>query len=281
MSDPLVIIPKLLEGLSFDEMRELGLEALRDWRLACTGQPRFAMNALGRHLAPVLARKRGHELMTGVNYAEIFNTDFDKPVMAPVAEFVWWLIGRGYVYPHLIMDPQHGTPSQLILTRAGEHLLANLDDHPLSSGFVRRLAERCPGLPDGVIQLVQDAKACVEHGLLRPGVVLLGLAYELAVEGVANALATKGLVDPQKLAKLRQAWERSDLIKQSLPAIVTRKDERPRFERAMDFADLIRERRNDGAHTKPRYPFDDAGEVEELIVSACRHLPMMWSLTTL
>jgi hypothetical protein len=47
---------------------------------------------------------------------------------------------------------------------------------------------------------------------------------------------------------------------------------------AYEFADQLRRRRNDASHTAPTYGFEDREEVEELIISAGRHLPDLWRL---
>jgi hypothetical protein len=45
-----------------------------------------------------------------------------------------------------------------------------------------------------------------------------------------------------------------------------------------DFADQLRRRRNDAAHTTPKYDFEDREEAEEFLVSAGRHLPNVWRM---
>ena len=56
------------------------------------------------------------------------------------------------------------------------------------------------------------------------------------------------------------------------------RDDRRRSGAAYDFADLLRLRRNEAAHTRPAYDFEHPGETEEFLVSAGRHLPGIWSL---
>ena len=56
------------------------------------------------------------------------------------------------------------------------------------------------------------------------------------------------------------------------------RDDRFAVHAAYQFADALRRRRNDAAHTTPTYGFDDRQETEELLVSAGRHLPNLWSL---
>ncbi len=61
--------------------------------------------------------------------------------------------------------------------------------------------------------------------------------------------------------------------------VLPERDDRHRAEQAYDFANTLRLRRNDAAHTRPRYDFEHLGETEEYLVSAGRHLPGLWSLT--
>lgn len=79
-----------------------------------------------------------------------------------------------------------------------------------------------------------------------------------------------------------KAAERIDTVRKSLATLeqgaYLDQEELRSAEAALDFADQLRERRNDGSHTKPRYPFDDSEEIEELLRSAGRHLPPLWRL---
>lgn len=55
-------------------------------------------------------------------------------------------------------------------------------------------------------------------------------------------------------------------------------DDRTAAGAAYDFADHLRQRRNDAAHTTPAFDFDHADETDEFLVSAGRHGPALWSL---
>jgi hypothetical protein len=78
--------------------------------------------------------------------------------------------------------------------------------------------------------------------------VLLGLAYETAVEKILMELVGKALVDPQKVRRA-DAGERLGTLKSQLSGLKFQQDERRLAEAAVDFADHLRERRNDAAHT--------------------------------
>ncbi len=88
--------------------------------------------------------------------------------------------------------PTNGFPYWLLLTQAGLRFIDATEDHPLRPGFMDRLIARCPGLPDEVTSLLTDARRCLDAGLMRPAIVLMGVAYEVAVERVAESLVKKG-----------------------------------------------------------------------------------------
>jgi hypothetical protein len=198
------------------------------------------------------------------------------------AELIWWLERAGLA---IAIQWQHGWPTTLRITRRGLALINGNDaDNPLLPGFLNRVRERCPGLPHGAVALLVDARACLDRALFRPALVLMGVAYELAIENVIDALATKGLVKPDTIEK--EAAERLRRIRAflvddaKLKMIVLERDDRARIRDAYDFADRLRLRRNDAAHTKPLIDFDQP-ETEEFIVSAGQHLAGLWMLRQL
>lgn len=105
--------------------------------------------------------------------------------------------------------------------------------------------------------------------------MLLGVAYEKAIEVVLLHFAVVGLTSV-KSVQAAHANERISTFKRLLSKLELSKDDLRMATAAIDFADHLRVRRNDGSHTTPRWPFDDSTEVEELILSAARHLPALW-----
>lgn len=286
---------ELLRDLSNDEIRVICMKALREWRAtpARAGGPAhpdqlphneiFQMHGdLGRRAIPLLAKRKGatepssEEIHT---MKEPFLDCLGLPWMSGVLEFAWWLERAGLAV--VIQRQQDGYPVNLRLTKRGARLLDRGDDDPLLPGGLENLVARCPGLPAGALALLVDARTCFDHSLLRPAVVLMGVAYELAIEEVINVLVTKGLVHPntpaqeagERLKRVRD-FVRSEAVKHVLP----NRDDRRRAEAAYDFADTLRLRRNEAAHTRPAYDFEHAAETEEFLVSAGRHLPALWSL---
>jgi hypothetical protein len=156
----------------------------------------------------------------------------------------------------------------------------------LLPGALDRLRDRCPGLPADVIALLEDVYTCLTRTLYRPAVAVMGVAYEAAVEAVATALLDRGKLAPQCSRRERgEAHFQHSTSDRDTAAREKREGGREgslfRVRRAYDFAEELRRRRNDASHTRPRYCFDDHDEVEELFASAARHLPLVWSLTSL
>lgn len=235
---------------------------------------------LGLELIPILGERKQRSNLNAHRLKEVF-VDHDAMRMVwtqSVCEFTWWIVRAGLAVE---IQRDKGTSILFRLTRRGARLLDGADDDALLPGFLDRVRARCPNLPDGVEALLVDARACLDHGLLRPAVVLMGVAYELAIEHVVDALVTKGLLHAN--TPMQKPAEKIDRILKlirspAVNAVLPTTDERTAAERAYDFADTLRLRRNDAAHTTPKYDFAHRAETEEFLISASRHLPALWSL---
>lgn len=254
----------LLAGLSERELRAFGVAALQRWRLRSPSERSFAMNGLGLHLTEILADAKGINCDSNA-CKEVFLSHLTEDWLAPVLEFVWWMVRAGLAIPRI--SQYYPYPPGYDLTSAGARFLDSAEDHPLAPGFLDRLRSRCPDIPDGAFALLFDANACLEAGLVRPAVTIMGVAYELVVE---HSLLASGY-DEDAIRKMK-AWERIDLLRKAISKSGLKKEEKSAALLACAFADNLRARRNDASHTKPRFPFDSADEGEELIISACRHL---------
>ncbi len=278
-------IRRLLEGLSDLEIREMCIEALRRWWRSTPPKERhqFAMHgALGLHLVPLLAERKGLPVGDANQLKEPFSDTMTEPWMIGVTETVWWFARAGLAVP-LSIDTPTAFPITFLLTGAGARFLSSTEDHPLLPGFLERVRSRCPGLPDGVMSLLADAQRCLDAGLVRPAIVVTGLAYETAAEAVAEALVAKGHLAADVLDK--KAAIRLQHVNGAISKVFPGKDQvqtdkRYAAEDACSFANVLRRRRNDAAHTAPAYGFEDREEAEELLVSAGRHLPNLWALAT-
>lgn len=266
------MLKELLDGLSDREVAELCTAALRQWRRTRPTERMASMHGtLGLHVAPLLCERRkatGDPLLLKEPFA---STAQNEPWMRPVMDFVWALVRRGFIYP--LQLSQGGQLLSFQLTGDGERLFSTDADHPLVPGFLERAKGRVPQLGDAVVAHLADAHACWDRGLLRASVSLLGLAYETGIDEIASAMLTAGLLSnvEEKAAK-RIAQLRASIGKP------TGNDPRWSTLAALDFADLLRERRNEAAHPRPTLPFDDAAEVEEFLISAARHLPGLYLL---
>jgi hypothetical protein len=166
-----------------------------------------------------------------------------------------------------------GYPTAYRITSVGAQFLDLDEDHPLLPDFVERVVARCPDLPDEVAVHLSDAHSCVEHGLGRPAVVLAGLAYEAAEDAIIDHLGNRVSVKSGAGAAARIA-----AVRKAIPTLMPDLEERGRADAAWDFADRLRERRNNGSHPRSYPDFSDLSEVHELLLSAGRHLPGLWSV---
>jgi len=267
----------LVERRSAAEFRTVCIEALRRWRKDPAGEPCVLVHGqFGRVFAQVLA-EQGGDVPQPVYWKECLLNDQEEPYLAPFIEFCWWLFVAGLATP-LRWSKDGGKLMRFTLTAAGHRFLDAQNNDPLAPGLIARLRERCPGLPDEVLEHLGDAERCLRLQLLRPAVTLLGLAYEVAVAQVLDALARAGRVEQTQVDRAKAA-ARIDLLKGLATSGIADYDNRGAAERACDFAHDLRRRRNDAAHTRPRYALDDPSEVEELLVAAGRCLPALWAIT--
>jgi hypothetical protein len=297
---------QLLEGVSPATLRALGIEALRSWRqkpptgrqqdvVIRTSPDAFSLNDdFGAELIRLVAEHKRvpHPHNATMLLAFVNDLAMNSAWMSGVLEFLWWLERAGLAVPtafgqkegHEDRDNQYQPrwyPKTMRLTAKGVRLIEGSDDNPMLPGFLDRIRARCPGLPDGVIALLVDARACLDHSLMRPAVVLMGLAYEIAIEHVADALATKGYVHASTRAQLpaeRLKRIRALLASEKAKEIVSESDTNRAVQIAYVFAEDLRLRRNQAAHMIPIFDFDHTQETEEYLVSAGRCLPALWSL---
>jgi len=270
-------VKSLLDGLSDLEIREICIQALRRWHAGRPNDDYLQMHGgLGIELVPLLAARKDVPAGNVNALKEPFLDALNEPWMGGVVEFVNWFVRAGLAWP---LAPANAFPGALRITRSGLRFLALEEDHPLLPGFVERVAVRCPGLPGEVLSLLSDARECLDHGLMRPAIVLIGVAYEVAVENVVEALATRKalpavVTDKNAAVRIREVTAVVDTL---MPGSTPKeRDDRFAAHAAYDFADALRRRRNDASHTAPTYGFEDREEVEEFLVSAGRHLPNLW-----
>lgn len=297
-------LKELLAGISSSRLRHLGVEALRAWWQK--QKPSNATDALeqatsrvfhlgmdlGAYLINAIAHDKQlppqhyHGLVNAFTDDDALQTDW----MGPVLELVWWLERAGLAVPLAFgkkYDPaypsdsdQRWYPTSMRLTERGGRLLESSDENPLLPGFLDRVRARCPDLPEGAIALLVDARACLDRSLMRPAIVLMGVAYELVVERVIEILVETSVLTEVAREQPKQRIKRiKDLLgTEKAKGLLPHPDARTAAECAYDFAEALRQRRNDAAHTKPAFDFEQSEEAEEFLISAGRHLPALWSL---
>jgi hypothetical protein len=216
-------VRKLLDGLSDAEVRELCIKALRrahaNRRLE--GDQVQMHGHLGRWLLPLLAERKQVDLKGQENnLSETFLDALGQPWMSGVFEFMVWFVRAGLAWP--LGAAPNATPITLRLTRAGLRFLAADEDHPLLPAFLDRVLQRCPGLPDNVISLLAQGRACLDHGLMQPAIVLIGVAYEAAIEEVVGVLVARNRLGAH--VQGMKAAQRINAVKAQIDNILSRGD---------------------------------------------------------
>lgn len=284
---------ELLEGLSNQRVREICIEAVRAIRQGPGDEAStrvLDIETIRREVVRLLREERPH--VEGSNAAKATQMIM-KDWATPLLEFFLWMQRTGLCF---ILGRSHSIagvePNPYVvrvrLLPAGIAFFGSRtphDEHPLVPGWARRLQTRLPSLPLHVVDSLVDGHECFDHGLLRPAVILIGVTFE----GLAAAVYQR-LVDLNfPLAAALPAAARTiagvrSVIGERFPLPASRADHaaalsaRTAANNACNFADQLRDRRNDGAHPLPRFGFDDREEVEELFVSAARHIPGLWAM---
>src|SRR5579872_3247084 len=168
-------LKELVVGLSDLEFREQCIHALRTWSRNPPGRTQVDLREIGYEVLKSLVLNKGLTLLDPAHQKEALHAHATEPWLAGFSEFVVWFIRAGLAFP--IGSQASGLPHSLLLTRAGLRFVNATDDHPLRPRFVDRLVARCPGLPDEVTSLLTDARQCLDAGLMRPAIVLMGVGY--------------------------------------------------------------------------------------------------------
>jgi hypothetical protein len=266
---------RLLAAITVDELRALGIDALRRWHKQSPTSMAFDVHGeFAASFLPALGERTGISVQPRAR--EMFRIGQSDPGMQPLIDFLAWIVGSGLAIPLHNADPNiGGYATRYRLTSAGSLLLDADQDHPVLPGFVGRVVARCKDLPDEVAVHLADAQTCVENRLGRPAVVLAGLAYEAAEDAAIAHLEAEGKLNLRKNAK---AAEKIAEVKRVIPSLFTDIESRSRADAAWGFADQLRARRNDGSHPRAFPDFSDLSEVHELLLSAGRYLPGLWSV---
>lgn len=195
----------------------------------------------------------------------------EHPDNIRVLQAVWQLIVDGIVYPRLreIRNGQPDSIEWLVVTDRGLRVL-NDTDHPRRAGFAERFAKKHPTIGQEVIDRLDDAAACLERGVLRAAVVMVGLAFEETLRVACENVQAAGHVRGTQ----RKAVEVMKVLRDYVERLPQKLDKRHTLLMALVAAEGVRTERNGSGHPGAR--FDDEDSVEELLVSASRQIPVIW-----
>lgn len=196
---------------------------------------------------------------------------------------LWELTARGLVYPRFNAinptRPADGWPyviQHVVVTPRGREFLQRQGESPYHDAWVRSVCDPLDDLPEDIPRRLQDARDCLLAHVLRPAVIMTGLACERVVASVYDH-CNLGAKVPARLAPGNRPS-----AKRLLDGVVEMASQlRPRPEGieslALQLTELVRQDRNSAGHGWTR-EFDDAEEVELLLLAASRSISTLWSL---
>jgi hypothetical protein len=288
MDERLQVLSRVLEGLSEQRVRELCIEAIRSIRrrpgVDHRSTIKLDMHTILQELGPMV----GHKEWAGIP-PPLGDTGLNEIWAEKLLSFVAWLERSGFAF---VLGRGGGGADNAVrafrLLPAGQAFFAlqGSDHHPALPGWLDRLVRRCPGIDDELVGLLDDANRCREPMLHRAAVTLLGVAFESVVLTAYEALVSRGLIaaPPPPPARQPAAAARITAIRGAIGARYPRQPDgshrelQGKAERACDFADQLRDRRNNAAHATAPVPFNDPEEVEQFLFFASHHLPSLWDL---
>lgn len=270
-----------LDGVTERQVREALVEGIEFLRTRSRDQVTFEYKQLVGQVARVLVPGQSVDATRDWDQCQVF-----LPETAPGAEHesgdnrkllssIWGLIASGLLFPRL-NSLRNGFPHalyKLTLTEKGERVLSNGGEHPLHPGFISRFRTKAPTASDAVVAHLEDAVSCLENGLLRPSLMMLGLANEETVRVSHAALRHQGKVQAAPtLAKTRDLLSSIELIVRGWPG----KEEQHRLSLALAAAEVVRVERNDAAH--PGKKVTDEPHIEHLLSLVAHHCATLWEV---
>lgn len=184
---------------------------------------------------------------------------------------LWQLVSRGVIYPRFASiehDPQEAPVIKwLILTPHGRDVLGIGTASPHHPAYLEKLQSSLALLQDddrdAIVARVEDATACYGHGLLRPAVSMIGVAFEHATELAYQALEAALLVAGQAMRWSARLGQISTVV-EAMGA--THGDRKRNARIALGVANAIRKERNDASH--PGKTVEDPSTVHGLLAGA-------------
>lgn len=167
--------------------------------------------------------------------------------VAPIERVLWILTARGYGVPLLRTTDREPVIEAFRVLPAGARMLREEPPSPWSAEYLAVL--RDAGVPDSAVTHLDDAIACLRSGLLRPAIVMVGMAYEDVAISVLKDVGGYQEKDSHaaRVGKLRRKLEAtvnsaSKAVGGGPPADVSR------YTLALSHALAVGDRRNAGAH---------------------------------
>ena len=88
---------------------------------------------------------------------------------------IWSLIISGFIIPRLKNEGDIAVFLHLTLSESGQRLASQGEEHPSYPGFARRFRAKAPTATDAIVAHLEDAVACLDAGVLRPALMMMGL----------------------------------------------------------------------------------------------------------
>lgn len=271
-----------LDAVSEHGVREAVIEGLQALRKARPGQLTFGYGSVVGQVARILIPTVSQDATKAwvayqMGYKEEPASTCEHSDNRKLLGTLWTLVGEGILFPRLKAHTLDGYPhmiDMLTLTEKGERVVTSGDQHPLHPGFISRFRANTPTAPDEIIAHMEDAITCLEAAVLRPALMMLGLANEETIRITHAAVAHLGRVKPaSSMVKARDLLADVDHALKTWPGS---KDEQHRLSLASSAIEAIRVERNAAAH--PGSQITDGPKIESLLTLAAHHLPVFWEL---
>jgi hypothetical protein len=273
-----------LAGVSEQRVRESfveGLETLRKQRGSIAFDYYDVIGQVARVVIPVKAAEAlaAWQTSTQRSFKTNPNSVEEHPDTRKLLSALWSLVGQGLLLPRLKNEGDVSVIYRVSLTEAGERVVSKGDEHPRHPGFIKRFRAAAPTATGAVVAHLEDALSCLEADVLRPALMMLGLANEVTIRITHAALAHQTKVSAAgPMAKARDLLADIDGVAKAWAGGKGGgvKDEEHRLKLAAGTLEAIRDERNNAAH--PGRKVTDGAHVEGLLMLGAQHLPVLWEV---
>lgn len=208
----------------------------------------------------------------------------EAPDVLRIESILWELVARGIVYPRFNAvnptRPEDGRPyviQHLVVTPRGRRVLEQQTASPYHDEWVQKVCGALTDLPDDIPRRLQDARDCLVAHVLRPSVIMAGLACERAIASVYEHCNLESKVS-SSLQPNKKRPPNAKLLLEGLIEVANKLQPRPDGidSLTLHLADLVRQDRNAAGHGWMR-EFEDSEEVELILAAAARSISTLWS----